>query len=465
MSGNFHLRLFVLLSKLSIIVYTYTVLIARLSFLVKSALADAAGILTSKERFRSFFLISLYRNALYLILANALNALLGVVFWIIVARFYNAEDVGLASAAISIILLLVNFSHLGLGLGLIRFLPRSNSDKMANSMINSCFTISMVTSILAAIAFLAGLSFWSPALLFIRQNPVYLVAFIAFTIVFTLSLMTSQTFIAERRAGFVLAKELIFGALRLPLPFLLAAWFYSFGIFASWGGPMVVALAVSLFFFLPRAKPVYRPFLTVRREVVNEMGHFASANYLSQLFQAVPIYILPIMVVNLLGAEPNAFFYVAWTGAGMLFRIPTLTSTSLFAEGSYDEEELGFNTWRSMRLIFILLMPMVIVILVFAPQLLLLFGRDYSGNAATLLRILSISSFPLAVNAVYLAIKQVQMNLRLVIALPAFIAIATLGLSYLLLPRMGINGAGFAWLITQGVVTAGIITNFLWRRR
>jgi len=33
--------------------------------------------------------------------ANAAAALLGFIFWIIVARFYSPEDVGLASAAIA----------------------------------------------------------------------------------------------------------------------------------------------------------------------------------------------------------------------------------------------------------------------------------------------------------------------------------------------------------------------------
>ena len=40
--------------------------------------------------------------------------------------------------------------------------------------------------------------------------------------------------------------------------------------------------------------------------------------------------------------------------------------------------------------------------------------------------------------------------MRSVIAPSAFIAIVTLGLSYVLLPRIGIIGAGIAWLASQG---------------
>jgi len=226
--------------------------------------SDVAQALTSKERFKAFFRVSLYRNAIYLMSANALASLAGFVFWIIVARFYTAEDVGLASAAISAVMLLVSFSHLGLGHGLIRFLPHAGKD--ASSMINSCFNTSALISILVSVIFIAGLGLWSPALLFLRQNPVYLAAFIAFTMTATLSEMMNYTFVARRQAGFVLARRLITGLLRLPLPVLLAAFFHSFGIFVSWAASMAVALVASLFLFLPRAQPGYHPAFAVRKE-------------------------------------------------------------------------------------------------------------------------------------------------------------------------------------------------------
>lgn len=443
--------------------YTYRVLIAKLLSFVKDALADGAGVLGSKEGFKAFFRVPLYRNALYLMTANIVNAFLGFVFWIIVARLYAAEDVGLASAAISGVMLMVSFSHLGLGTGLIRFLPRSS--KNANSMINTCFTISTFISILVAVIFIAGLGSWSPNLLFIRQNPVYLAAFVAFAIAATLSILVDATFIAQRRAGFIVAKNLIFNLLKLALPILLAVFFHSFGIFASWGVSLGIALLVSLFLFLPRAQPGYYPIFALRKKVVNEMLPFSFANYISMLLWAAPVYILPIMVVSLLGAEANAYFYIAWAIANLLFMLPSAVSRSLFAEGSYDEEKLGSNTWRSLRLIFLILVPLVILILAFADKLLLLFGGAYSESATILLRIMALSALPLAINVVYLAIKRVQMRLKLIIGLTAFVAVVTLGLSYLLLPRMGINGAGIAWLISQGVVALGIIANSLWRRR
>jgi O-antigen/teichoic acid export membrane protein len=316
-----------------------------------------------------------------------------------------------------------------------------------------------------ALIFLGGINLWSPALLFIKQNPIYFTVFLLFVLASTVSGLTWETFIAERRAGFVLAGGLIFNLLRLPLVILLAAFFHSFGIFASLTIAVGVALLLSVFFFLPRAQPGYRPFFAVNKKVLNETLHFSFANYLAILFWTAPGLVLPIMVVNLLGAELNAYFYIAWAIGGVLSVIPIAASTSLFAEGSYEQERLGINIWRSLKMILLLLFPAVVLVLAFADKLLLLFGTAYSENATTLVRILAIGSLPLAVNIVYLAIKRVEKKLKVIVSLTAFVAVVTLGLTYLLLPHMGINGAGIAWLTSQLVIALVIITSWLKRRQ
>jgi O-antigen/teichoic acid export membrane protein len=422
---------------------------------------DVVTTLTSKERLKQLWNIPFYSNASYLLLSFVASALFGFAFWIVAARFYSPEDVGLASATIAAMGLVAAFSHLGLGMGLIRFLPHSG--KNANSMLNTVFTIGTLTSIAATLIFVAGLSFWSPALLFIRENPVYLAAFVIFAVVTTLLNLTAQTFIAERRAGFALAQGLAHNLLKLPLVILLAAFFHSFGVFASWGISFCVALLLCFFLLLPRVQPGYHIFFTVNKGAVNDMLHFSFANYISGLFWGAPALILPVMVVNMLGAEPNAYFYIAWTVASVFTTIPSAISASLFAEGSYDEGKLGLNIRRTLKMVFLVLIPLVVVILVIADKVLLAFGGFYSASATTLLRILAVSTLPLAINTVYLDIKRVQGKLKVILSLPFFLAAVTIGLSYLLLPRMGINGAGIAWLVSQGIVALVIVTHFLRR--
>jgi len=97
----------------------------RLTSFIKETFTDAIKILTSRKGIKSLYKVSFYRNTVFLMLSSGTNAVLGFAFWVLAARLYKPEDVGLASAAISAMSLLALFSSLGMGYGLIKFLPTS----------------------------------------------------------------------------------------------------------------------------------------------------------------------------------------------------------------------------------------------------------------------------------------------------------------------------------------------------
>jgi O-antigen/teichoic acid export membrane protein len=414
---------------------------------------------TSKKRALGFFQISLYRNALYLVMSFGVNALLGFVFWILATRFYSAEDVGLASAAISAVALLALLSGLGFDYGLIRFLPTSGEKSAA--MLNTCLTISGLLSVIAALVFIAGLGIWSPVLLFLRQTPILIAAVVVFVAARTLYASLAGVFIAGRRSGYALAQNIVLYLIMLVTVITLASH-TRLGIFAASGIGFLVAFLVSLSLFLPLVQQGYRPFLTIKRKVLDEIMPFSLANYLSALLWTAPGFILPLMVVNLLGAEPNAYFYVAWAIGSILSGVPQAVALSLFAEGSYDGRQLNRDTIRSLWFTGFLLLPLIVIIFLVGNKLLLLFGQAYSEKATSLLWILAVSTLPLSLNYIYFSRKRVERKMRSVIVLMAFVAVATLGLSYLLMPRMGILGVGVAWLSSQ-VIGSLMIVCKLWR--
>jgi O-antigen/teichoic acid export membrane protein len=190
---------------------------------------------------------------------------------------------------------------------------------------------------------------------------------------------------------------------------------------------------------------------------VSEVLHFSLLNYLTDLFWTIPGLVLPIIVVNQSGAENNAYFYIAWTMSGILTMIPTAITTSMFAEGANDEAQLKIHVRRSLKMVAILLIPAVIVVWFLGHIFLHLFGGLYAENSATLLRWLAIASLPLAINLFYFNIKRVQKKVKPVILLTALMAIIDVLASYLLLPRLGINGIGIAWLAGQSVIALIVI--------
>jgi hypothetical protein len=66
---------------------------------------------------------SLYNNAFYLMLNTACTSVLGFVFWYVMARYFSSSDLGIGSALNSASGLVASFAGLGLGIGLVRFVP------------------------------------------------------------------------------------------------------------------------------------------------------------------------------------------------------------------------------------------------------------------------------------------------------------------------------------------------------
>ncbi len=408
--------------------------------------------------------VSLYRNAFYLMISPFVIAVLGFVFWVLAARIHSAEEVGLASATIAVASMLAVVANLGLGPGMIRYLPRA--DSRANEIVNSSLTLTSLVSIVAAVIFLAGLGVWSPKLVFLRENPGYIIAFIVFACANTLSILLSSTFVAWRRSEFFLANGLIAGIVKVPLLVLLVMLMDSFGIFASWGIALSVALLLCLFVFLPRVQNRYRPRITVRWGVLKEMMRFSFANYVANSLLVAPGFLFPLMVVNLAGAEANAYFYSAWLISSILFGLSTATSLSLFAEGSHDESALEANVRRAVKLTFLILVPGVVLIVALADKVLLAFGDSYFQNAVVLLRTLAAASAFVAVNNIFLGVMRVRKRLGVIVGLTSFLAIATLVLAYVLLPRLGISGVGVAFLASNGTVALLVVGAYSrWRRR
>jgi O-antigen/teichoic acid export membrane protein len=191
--------------------------------------------------------------------------------------------------------------------------------------------------------------------------------------------------------------------------------------------------------------------------IIKDIWRYSAGNYLAGLFGAASGLVLPIMIVNFLGAAQNAYYYVASMIAGLLSAIPGAVSQSLFAEGSHFEEQLELNVRRSFKFTFTLLIPAIILVLALGKWLLLLFGASYSANALGLLWILGASSIFAAVNSIYLTILQVKRRITELVLISGFVTFAVLVGSYLIMPATGIIRVGYASIAAQGLVSIYVV--------
>jgi O-antigen/teichoic acid export membrane protein len=391
----------------------------------------------------------LYRNSLFNMASTFILGGLGFVFWIIIARLYKTESVGIATTLISIMTLLSSFTILGLNVSLNRFLPKSPSK---NELINSSFVIVTSVTILASALFLFGLPLFSPQLLFLRSNIFYSISFIAFVIFCSWNILVESIFMAFRAAGNILIKNSVISILKLMLPFALIA-LGAYGIFSSTAAAFAFGVLISITILIVKFK--IRPSISVNIPLIKETSAYSFANYMADFMFNMPALILPIIILNVLSAKYVAYYYIASMIQNILLIIPTATSQALLTEGSYNEDELKKHVKKAITTIFVILVPATFII-VFAGNIFLrFFGKNYATEAFGFLQIYSVSTLFTALLLLSNAIMNVRHQIKALIFANVIASILTLWLSYAFISGK-LVGIGWGWILGQAI--AGLLS-------
>jgi O-antigen/teichoic acid export membrane protein len=294
--------------------------------------------------------------------------------------------------------------------------------------------------------------------LHLLKSPLNSALFLLFSVAASIAGLIGIAFVAIRKAKLYFLQSLLIGSRILfiiPLVFL-----GTMGIFSSVGVSFILA---SLLLLFPLMQAGVRPQPAVDKEFIRTTYHFSVGNYLTNLFMSAPTYILPLMVLNLLGADATAYFYVTLMIASLLYMIPNAVSTSLFVEGSHGEA-LKTTVLKSIYAIFLLLIPAIVLLYLFGDFVLGLVGKDYSMSGFELLKVMVIASVFVAVNTIFSSIKRVQKEVKQLLLLNGVTSLLLLALSYVFMLNFGLIGAGYAWIISYGI-SAVIVGLLVWREK
>jgi len=393
----------------------------------------------------------LYKNSFYILLSYLTGAGFGFIFWLLAAKFYQNEDVGIAAALISSISLIVLISGFGLDQSIIRFFPDRNKNKVFSTSV----IITTTVSVLLGMIFIVGSDLWLPEQGILKSS--IAVFYLLFLAVFSFVGLTGISFIAMRKAEYNFLQNVIAGSRFFFLfPFIL---FGAMGIFGAVGASFILAFIMSVVLLV---RSGIKFVFTLDRTFLRDALNFSAGNYLAGLLITAPSLILPIMVLNVLGAEETAHYYIAYSITVLLFMIPSAVSTSLFVEGSHGET-LKKNTMKSLFIIFILLLPAIIILYLFGGFILGIIGKSYV-EGLDLMRIMALSSFFVAIVYVYFSIKKVQKDMKGLVLLSAVLFFLLIGLSYVFMPVFGIVGVGYAWIGGYGLcsVVVGVMVLMEW---
>lgn len=398
----------------------------------------------------------LFKNSYLLMLNSFLLSASGFIFWIIAARYYTPNEVGLATAIFSISQLITSFSGFGLNYGLMRYLA---SSKNKGELINSSYFTTGMVSIILTLIFIFGLRYFSPPLLFLRENVYFFLFFIAFTVIYSLYLLQNSIFISLRSPEVPFCQNIIYNILRIGFLIILIP-FGLLGIISSATVAVGLLFTLSTFYFINFTETYHKLSFRINFNEIKEISFFSIGNYLAGVLGSLPTMVMPLLILNMLGSSMAAYFYMTLSITTILSIIASAVSISLLTECSYERNALRNNALKSIKTIVILLIPSLIGFLLFGRHILLIFGKTYSENATILLWLFGVSSIPRAINELYMAIKRIQVDTKLIIYLSLLTAVSTIGMSYYLLANgIGIVGVGVAWILGQGLTT--LVIGFL----
>ncbi|WP_406133704.1 lipopolysaccharide biosynthesis protein [Streptomyces zaomyceticus] len=387
---------------------------------------------------------SMFRNAYALMLSTGVSAALGLGFWLIAARYYTEEAVGQGSAAIAAQRMLASITATTLSGAVVRYVPRAG--RATGPLVVRLYLVSTVVVALACGVFLLTIDLWGPS-----YAPLGTVSagifFTASAVGWALLTLQDGVLTGLRRAIWVPVGNAVFSLGKLVLLVLLAAAVPVLGVFVSWAAAIVLSV-------LPLGWLVFRRLIPQQARAdrdreppgMREIGRFIAGDSVGAFFSLVMISLLPVMVAVRFDAAHNAFFYTAYTVGGTMEFMAINMASSLTAHASHSPESLAEGVRGALRRMILLLVPVVLVLVVFAPLILAPFGQGYTDNGSTVLRLLAAAALPRVAVELYIGVLRVQGRTGMLAVLQGAMCLLVLGSAAVLLGPYGISGAGIAVL-------------------
>jgi O-antigen/teichoic acid export membrane protein len=402
---------------------------------------------------------SLLRNGLYIMGTTAVTSLLGFGFWLIAARTLPAVEVGRSAALISAVMFVSVLTNLGLGQVFV--------SRLASRAPGRDWSLTVSIGIaLAAAASLAGgtiAAILLPTLIPALKSRLSTTTFLLIPLAVAgaaCSLVIDYACVAERHAKLALIRNSAAALFRVALvafaavvPADGATW-----ILAIWAASFLLIDAVAIVRELPMLGHDFRPTLAGWRTELSGIRSLIAGHQTINLGGQASTYLLPVLVSARLGPEQNAYFYTTFMVSSALFFIAPAIGNALFAEGAHEPERLGRDVRRAARHTLTLGGPPALVLLLAGPLILGLFGSAYADEGETLLLILIGAAAFDAVYQISLAVLRAEHLLQEAALSTWAMLVASLGSAWLLLPPLGIEGAGIGW--AGGKVLGCLLTGY-----
>ncbi len=374
---------------------------------------------------------------------------LGFLFWLLAARQFSPEQVGLAAAAVSAMMLCTQLALVGVGSGVITHFPRHSGEPA--KLLNTAFSIVLATSLVTACGFLLLSSSVLSELRIVTSMLVFTLLFVLMSVLGTFGILLDQVSIALRRGDQVLSRGIAFGATTVLLIAVVPRVTdtrSALSIFLPWVVAGAVTCAIGAL-QLSRALAGYRYGLQTERNLAGSLLRVGLPNWALTLTERAPGLVLPIVVTELLSPAANATWYAVWMMAWVIFIIPISVGLALFAQAAHHPDSLRSVVLHGIRYSLGIGIPVAAALALLAPFALSLLGPSYAEGGATPLRILVAGVVPLAFVQAYFSVCRARQKLAEAVRMGAVGGVASVAAAAAAGATSGLTGMAIAWTVVQ----------------
>lgn len=397
-------------------------------------------------RFTSIRQVPLYRSSFALMLTTGLNGILGFAYWILAARLYPAGAVAIGAGAISAMTLVSSLGWIGLQYVLLRFVPVAG-DSQAR-LVRLTYGAAIAIGLVSAGVFVAGFAHLADLGL-LTESPLTVALFAVSVVLWILFSLQDPVLIGLRRAGWVPVENATFGVIKAILLVVLAGSASAWAILGAWVLGLiglVIVINGALFAHLLRRERGVPSRLPNRRQLLR----FATGHHFVALTAAVPDSLVSLLVLAFMPGAANAYYYSAWAVSFSLRLLAVNMSSALTVEGALAEAKVRSLVRQVCRLALAVVIPLVVLVVVLADSIMRAFGPEYV-HAANLLRLFALALIPFTVVNFVIAVERIRQRVAPALLIAAGSTLTTIGLDLWLIPKAGLEGAGWGWLLGQTV--------------
>ncbi len=366
---------------------------------------------------------------------------LGFAYWWTAARFFEPAEVGLAAAAISMVLLLAQAGEIGLGPLLMAHAsrdPRGSGELIATALWAAAAACGLTGAAYVLLARLTPLGL-GPIVMPLEGCILVIVGIV----VSGLAIVVDQLLFGLMRSPLAMWRSIGFSVAKLALLAVAAAsGGTAMAILATW----VVALAGSLVLLGLACGSVGATWHAPRPALLRPLAGAILSNHGLNVALQAPAFAMPVLVTVMLSPTINAAFYVAWTLIQVVQMIPAALATAAFCAGAGDLSRAAAGLRLSLLISLAAGTGAGIGFLLFSDPILGLFNPAYPSIAGSGLCVLGFGTLAVAVKYHFVCVARLEGRLAVAAAALAVGGALELGAAALGARLGGLTGLTEGWL-------------------